>query len=86
MEIKKKVILRSVAGEYMLMPVGETVSEYNGIFMLTESAYLLWKAITDGGEKEDLEKVLKDEYGIDDETAEADVTEFIEKLHSYGIV
>ena len=37
MEIKKQVILRSVAGEHMLIPVGETVFQYNGIFMLTES-------------------------------------------------
>ena len=32
MKIKKEVVFRSVAGENMLIPVGETVGEYNGIF------------------------------------------------------
>jgi len=86
MEIKKKVILRSVAGEYMLMPVGDAVFQYNGIFMLTESAYLLWKSIVDGGEKEDLVNILMNEYEIDRETAVGDVTDFLCELSSYGII
>lgn len=86
MEIKKKVILRSVAGEYMLMPVGDTVLQYNGIFVLTESAQLLWKAITEGKEKDELADVLMQEYEIDKDTAAADVNEFLDNLASYGIV
>ncbi len=86
MEIKKKVILRSVADEYMLVPVGDTVFEYNGIFIMTESARLLWEAIVSGKEKEELPDVLLGEYDIDRATAEADANEFLERLSAYGIV
>lgn len=86
MEIKKKVILRSVAGEYMLMPVGDTVLQYNGIFVMTESAQLLWRAIEEGKEKEELIGILTKEYEIDSATAEADVNEFLERLSAYGII
>ena len=52
MEIKKQVILRCVADEYMLIPVGETVFQYNGIFMMTESGKFLWENIEKGADAE----------------------------------
>lgn len=86
MEIKKEVILRSVAGEHMLIPVGETVFEYNGIFMITESGKFLWNNIVNGADEKELIDLLKKEYGIDYDTASADVNEFIEMLKAFGIV
>ncbi len=86
MGIKKQVILRSVAGEHMLIPVGETVFQYNGIFMLTESGKILWENIEKGATEEGLAVALMEEYGIDSETATADVSEFLEMLRSFEII
>ena len=86
MEIKKQVILRSVAGEHMLIPVGETVFQYNGIFMLTESGKILWENIEKGAQGKELADLLVQEYGIDSDTALEDVNEFIEMLRAFGIV
>ena len=86
MEIKKQVVLRSVAGEYMLIPIGETVFEYNGIFMLTESGKFLWENIEKGAEADQLKQLLVAEYEIDFNTASADVDEFIEMLKTFGII
>ncbi len=86
MEIKKQVILRSVAGEHMLIPVGETVFEYNGIFMMTESGKLLWENIEKGAEEDALKELLMKEYEIDSETASNDVKEFLEMLKAFGII
>ena len=86
MEIKKQVILRSVAGEHMLIPVGETVFEYNGIFMLTESGKFLWEHIVNGAEKEDLTGLLAADYELEKSVASADVEEFLEMLRAFGII
>lgn len=86
MEIKKQVILRSVAGEHMLIPVGETVFEYNGIFMITESGKFLWENIVNGKDEKELADLLAQEYGIDNNTAAADVKEFLEMLRTFGII
>lgn len=86
MEIKKQVILRSVAGEHMLIPVGETVFEYNGIFMITESGKFLWENIVNGADEKELADLLANEYGIDTNTAAADVNEFLEMLRTFGII
>lgn len=86
MEIKKNVILRKVAGDYMLVPIGAAVFDYNGIFMLTESARLLWEGIKSGEERDGLIKALLSEYDIDEATAAADVDEFLSHLEKYGII
>lgn len=86
MDIKKNVILRTVAGEHMLVPIGDTVFQYNGIFMMTDSGKLLWENIRNGAEKDELVKVLTVEYEIDEATALQDVEEFLEKLRSYEII
>ena len=86
MEIKKQVVLRGVAGEYMLIPTGETVFEYNGIFMLSESGKFLWEHIEKGAEVDELKQLLMAEYEIDFDTASADVDDFLEMLRTFGIV
>ncbi len=85
MKIKKEVVVRCVAGEYMLIPVGGTVADYNGLFVVTESGMLLWNLIKNGAEKEELVSALMKEYGIDSKTAAEDTNEFIRKLCDLGI-
>ena len=70
----------------MLIPVGETVFQYNGIFMLTESGKILWEGIVNGADEEGLAQALVQEYEIDSDTAKADVQEFLEMLRSFEII
>lgn len=86
MTIKKEVVFRSVAGENMLIPVGETVGEYNGIFSMTEVGAQLWQAIENGQDEEQMVRQICQEYEIDEKTAAADVRSFIDKLCDFGII
>lgn len=86
MEIRKKVILRKIAGQDMLVPIGDTVFEYNGIFLLTESGRFLWENITAGCNKQELCALLADNYSIDKETATQDVDEFLAKLQELDFI
>ena len=70
----------------MLIPVGETVSEYNGIFSMTEVGAEIWKAIENGLDEDAIVNRIMQKYEIDEVTAEADVKGFIEKLCGFGIV
>ncbi|MDD6275826.1 MAG: PqqD family protein [Clostridia bacterium] len=86
MKIKKEVVFRSVAGENMLIPVGETVGEYNGIFSMTEVGAEIWQAIENGSNEKQIVDLISSEYEIDSDTAKADVKSFIDKLCEFGIV
>lgn len=86
MEFKKEVVLRTIADETMLIPVGADTKEYNGIFSLTESAVTAFKAIQSGKEKDEIVDAILEKFDIDRPTAERDVDDFLTKLKNYGII
>ena len=45
MEIKKELIKRSIAGDTVLVPVGRTVYDANGLFILNELGDFLWERL-----------------------------------------
>jgi hypothetical protein len=86
MKIKENLMLRQIAGSWIIVPVGEMVVEFNGLMNLSESGAFLWKLLESGTEVDDLVKGLLSEYDIDEETAKADVTEFINELQVKGLL
>ena len=83
MEIKKELIKRDIAGDTVLVPVGKTVMENNGLFILNELGAFIWDMLPELGSEE--EAVLR-EYDIDEDTARSDTAEFFEKLRGFGIL
>lgn len=86
MKIKKELFLRNVAGENMLIPVGETTGEYNGIFVLDGIGETIWKMIENGMEQNEIVSALLSEYDAPEADIKADVEAFIGKLRDLGIV
>lgn len=86
MELKKELIRRDIAGDTFLIPVGKTVYESNGMFVLTELAAFIWDMIPNAeNEQEILDAILK-EYEVDEETASNDLKAFLEKLKTFEIL
>ena len=86
MQVSKDLILREVAGEYILIPVGKAALKIHGMINLTESAVFLWKKLQEDCTEEDLVQALLKEYDIDRETAAADVRELIEQMQKIGVM
>ncbi len=86
MKINKEMILREIAGDNILVPATETVLDLNGLFIVTETGAFIWSLLPSvNSEDEILEKML-DEYDVDKETAQKDITEFLERLRKFGII
>lgn len=81
MKIKDGFILREVAGNTIVVAVGDAVKEFNGVINLNETGALLWKTMEKGADEQALVDALLAEYEVDRETAEKDVKAFIEKLN-----
>ena len=87
MKINENFVLKTIAGEAVVMPVGEAVSKVNGMIKLNPTAEVIWKAL----EKEtDFESVINEVKancdGVDEATLCDDVTALIEKLKKLGIL
>lgn len=86
MEIKKELIKREIAGDCILVPVGKTVYENNGLFVLNELAAYIWDILPDVSTEEEIVDSVVGEYDVDRENAGRDAAEFLEKLRGFGII
>ena len=85
MKIRDTYILRSVAGENLVVCVGSSVN-FNSVITLNETGKFLWEKLTEGATSEELVAALLSEYDISKEIAERDALAFIEKLKENDIL
>lgn len=84
MRASKDFILREVAGEFILIPVGQAALKIHGMINLSESAALLWNQLQQECNEESLVDTLLSQYDIDRETAAADVHGLLEQMNKLG--
>lgn len=80
MKAEKNVILREIAGEYILIPTGELALQYPGIFALSELGVAIWGLLQENMSEEEIIAALLEEYEVDEETLRTDVAEFLQSL------
>ena len=84
MKIKEDFVLRQVADTWVVLPLGQTSVDFDGMLTLIESGVLLWRALEHGAERQDLAQALTAEYEVSDQQALADVDEFLALLRKAG--
>ena len=86
MIIKKELIKREIAGETVLVPVGKSVYDANGLFVMNELAAFIWDLLPNLDTEAEICKAVLAEYDVSEETAARDVAEFLDKLREMGIL
>ena len=87
MKVSENYILRNIADEYMLIPVGEAALKTKGLIRLSESGYFLYKMLKDGRDISELPELLGNEYGVSDrDMLTNDVNAFLAQMKSAGIL
>lgn len=86
MKIAKEFVLRTIADENILIPVGETSKEFSGMINLTSVGAFIWKAIESTDSLQDLVDRIIEEFEVERSVAEVDTKEFITELVSRGLV
>lgn len=86
MRLKKELIRREIAGDVLLVPVGGTVLENNGLFALNELGAFLWDRLEGAADEETLVQAVLAEYEVDETTARTDTAEFLQKLREMDIL
>lgn len=76
-----------VAGQSFLVPTGSKVMDVDKMTDLNETALFIINALREKNlTKEELLGKMLDEYDVDRETADADLTEFIEMAEKLGVI
>lgn len=80
MKIKEGFLLRNVAGNNVVVPIGEATINFNGMMSLNETGAFLFGKLLEGTSKEQLIQDLMSEYDVNEEMATKDVENFILKV------
>lgn len=88
MKLKDGLILREVAGQYVIVPTGKRVREVTSIVYISSSAAYLWDYMKDHEfQKEDLVRRILEHYeGVTEEKAAADIDQFLKTLADNNIL
>ena len=86
MRVEKEFVLREIAGDYIIIPTGKTVLEFNGLVTVNEVGVSLWKMLQEEVTFEELVAGILEEYDVDEAVAAEDIREFLDKLIDSGIL
>ena len=86
MHITPGFVVRQIAGETIAVPSGPSAQSLSGLLALNDSGEFLFNLLQTEQTQESLVQSLLDAYEVDEETACADVAEFLEILRQNGIL
>ena len=86
MKIGEGFLLRNVAGNNVVVPIGQATLDFNGMMSLNETGAFIFSKMLDGTTKEQLIEDLISEYEVEREIAQKDVDDFIKKVEGEGLL
>ena len=70
-------ILREIADEYILVPTGAEIFNFNGLATMNETGKFLWDLLKEQRSLEEILKCFAEEYELTDEECVEDVLAFL---------
>ena len=64
MKLKGEFLVREVAGEIVVLPVGRTALNFNGMICLNTVSALIWKELQEGKTRDEIVKTIVDEFEV----------------------
>ena len=86
MKAREGFILRNLAGEYLLMPKGEKIKNYDSVVLMNELSAFVWGKMQNPVTQSDLLEAVLNEYDVDEKTAREDLDELLAELKEAGVI
>ena len=86
MKVEKEFVLREIAWDNILVLVGETALDFNGLITLNEVGAFLWNKLQNDITIDGLVQEVLNEYEVDEDTARKDILEFVDYLKKADII
>ena len=86
MKIKDGFVVRAVAGQNMVVALGDAAKIFNGIIKLNESARLIWDMLEVGAERGEIIDKLEENYDVPREILARDCDAFLQSLRENNVL
>ena len=80
MKKKEEFLVRKIAGEYVMMPIGQTALKFNGLIMANSVSSFIWEHMEEVNSTEDMANLICQNFEVDYEQAYNDVKEVIDQM------
>ena len=80
MKAKPGFVLRTIADEYMLMPVDQKIGEYKGMVLLNRLSAFVWEKMQEETSREELLSAVLGQFEVEEAEASEDLDTLLEKL------
>lgn len=86
MKLKLQLVKREIAGDVILVPVGEATTEIKGLLTVNETGAAIWDALPDAENEEAIVDKLYETFDADRQVLREDVDSFLSQLRELGIL
>lgn len=86
MNINPHVIRRNIAGVNVLIPIGKSTADTDGLYMLSEVGNRIWELIEDDQSRDSIIQILCQEYDAPESQITADFDEFIDDMVQRALI
>lgn len=86
MKIKEGFVLREVAGQTIVIAVGEASKSFHGMINLNNTGKEIWEGVQKGMSEDLIAKKLTEKYEVSFSKAQEDVDRLIRKMYEAGVM
>ena len=84
MQVSRDYLLRTIAGETILIPSGAAAQKFNGLVTVNAIGAFIWDVLQTPTDLEELVARITEEYEVDADMARRDAEEFLSELRGIG--
>ncbi len=86
MKIKENYVMREVAGQAIVIAVGEESKKFKGMINLNRTGKDVWTGLEKGLNLAEIVKKMADDYEVDENTAMQDIESMVNRLLKIGVL
>lgn len=86
MKLNGTFTLREIAGEILVIPVGQTALDLNGMIVLNPVSRVIWECLEKGTDREQLFKAVTERFDVSDAVAKEDIESFLSELSAQKLL
>jgi len=84
--MKNNFLLREIAGEFLLIPLGDSSKQFNSIITMNETGAFIWRLLENGMPVQEIAEALTKDYDVSLDKAVSDTDKFINDLKKKSIL
>lgn len=86
MRVKKEYVLRKIAGEDLLVPIGNEIANFSGVIYLNSVASFIWEKMQSDITIKQLKEAIIQEFDVTEEQLEEDLSKFLVLLEERNML